>query len=334
VSWDPRFARAHLILAARYIDKFDLEQQSAENAIGLTSVCDAISQSKFESNDARAAWLERAIGKNLQLLQRAADEARAAVALTPLQGEAYIYLARLGFLDGNDASAARAYTNQALLVRPHSAEVLFEIGREERIANNSDAALARWQQCFDNPGPHQLKIINLVAGDVPAAKLLEIFHPDWPLLRNVWSHYRESGRIEDLEALLTYSLERTRNVANSKSQPPAAIVWYWQSQLFADVGQPDHALACLQQAYDYDARQYAIRCALAKALHAAGRHSEAEPHFRWCLARRPADKSLSNALVAIAKARLAERSSITAQRSVAPKGGNSLSSTNSSSVPR
>jgi O-antigen ligase/tetratricopeptide (TPR) repeat protein len=334
VKWDPKFARAHLKLVARLIARFDLEQQSAENAISLTNLCDAISQSQFETKEAMVAWLEKAVGKNLQLLRQAANEARIAVALTPLRGEAYVYLARLAFLDGKDAVAVRAYTNQALLVRPHSAEVLFEIGREERIANKLDAALARWQQCFDDPGPHQLKIIHLVAGDIPAAKLLDVFHPDWPLLRNIWSRYRAAGSTEDLDALLTYSLERTRQAADSKSQVPPAFAWYWQSQLFAEVGQTDHALACLQQAHSFDARQYSIRYALAKSLQASGRYDEAEPHYRWCLARRPMDKSLTAGLVAIAKARFAERSSIATTRPIANQSGGSSSSSNSPAVPR
>jgi O-antigen ligase/tetratricopeptide (TPR) repeat protein len=335
VQWEPQSARAHLKLAVKSVARFDLEQQQAENAISFTNVCDAIEASKFDSDEAMRAWLERAIGDNLRWLRRAADEARAAAALCPLQGEAYLYLARLAFLDGNNPDAERAYTNQALRVRPHNADVLFEIGREELAANHLDAALERWQRCFGDAGPHQLKIISLLAGRIPAAKLLDALQPDWPLLRNIWNAYRNSGRAEDLDALLAYSLEKTRSATNKNDSVPPAHVWYWQSQLFAEVGQTDHALVCLEHAYRHDTRQYSIRRALAGALHAAGRYSEAEPHYRWCLARRPADKNLTAALVAISKARLVERGAgIAAARPPSTKSGDASSTSNSSNVPR
>jgi tetratricopeptide (TPR) repeat protein len=121
----------------------------------------------------------------------------------------------------------------------------------------------------------------------------------------------------------------------TKGGVPAAYIWYWQSQLFAEVGQTDQSLACLEHAYRRDTRQYSIRCALAKALHATGRYTEAEPHYRWCLARRPTDKNLTAALVAISKARLAQRTAeFAAVRPASAKPGRALSSTNSSSVPR
>jgi Flp pilus assembly protein TadD len=80
-------------------------------------------------------------------------------------------------------------------------------------------------------------------------------------------------------------------------------VWYWQSQLFSDLDRKEQALFCLQRAHELDPRQYAIRHGLGRILLATGRFAEAEPHFRWCLARRPADKNLAAALTAISKAR-------------------------------
>lgn len=331
IKWDPDSARAHLKLAGRYIAKFDDEQENAENAISLSNVCDAIAQSTFASHEARIQWLERAVGQNLCWLRRAVDEARTAARLNPLQGEAYVFLAQLSFLAPDDRQAAHAYTNQALRVRPRNAEVLFEIGREELAANNLDAALKRWQSCFDDPGPHQRQIVDLLTGRIPAAKLLTTFHPDWPMLRIIWIRYRESGTVDDIEALVTYSIEKTRNLRHDKGPVAPALVWYWQAQVLADVGRVDQSLACLEQAYRCDGRQYAIRLALARALHAAGRYGEAEPHYRWCLARRPMDKNLSAALVAISKARLAERTtSVAALRPPLATTGASLPAANSS----
>ncbi len=261
VRWDPQFARAHLKLAVRCIAQFDLDQQRAKNAMTLPSICDTIGNSRFPSRTALRAWLERAVGRNLRWLERAAVEARTAVELCPLQGEAYMHLAQLSILDGADSQAVHAYSVQALRVRPHNADVFFEIGREELAENHLEAALKRWQLCFDDPGPHQAKIVSVLAGRIPAAQFVSTFHPDWPLLRNIWSRYRESGASEDLATLLTYSAEKTRSATISKGGIPPAFIWYWQSQLYAEVGHTSEALACLLHAYQCDPRQYSIRCA-------------------------------------------------------------------------
>jgi tetratricopeptide (TPR) repeat protein len=302
VRWDPSFGRAHLKLARRSIAQFDIEQQQAENAISLSQLLDAVAQSQFASHDELRNWMERAVGKNLSWIDRAAEEARLAVALCPLQGEAYVQLAQHAILDGVPRESVAAYLDQAIRVRPHSADVLFEIGREQMATHEREAALKTWQACYRDPGPHQLKIINITAGNSPASEFIATFEPDWPLLRNIWTRYRERGNVEDLAAILEYSAARTRDTT-TKNRGVAASTWYWQSQLYGDVGQIDQVVACLEQAYRLDPRQYAIRCSLAKNLHAAGRLAEAEPHYRWCLARRPSDKGLTAALAAISSAR-------------------------------
>jgi predicted Zn-dependent protease len=71
--------------------------------------------------------------------------------------------------------------------------------------------------------------------------------------------------------------------------------------MFHDVDRPDDALLCLEQAARSGSHNYAVRLALGQALMKAGRFNEAEAHVRWCLARRPENKSLSAALVEITK---------------------------------
>jgi O-antigen ligase/tetratricopeptide (TPR) repeat protein len=304
VYWDPQFARAHLKLARRCVAQFEIEQSRSENAIGLSQLCDTVRHSKFESPAALKAWLGRAVGKNLPWLERAAAEARRAVELCPLQGEGYVYLAQQSWLEGGSAVAARELFDQALRVRPHNADVLFEIGRQELAANNRTAAIEHWQMCFSDPGPHQLKIIQLRGGDLPAAQFTSIFQPDWPLLRIVWLRYRDAGTMEDLESLLTYAVQKTESATAGIGAPSPAFVWFWQSLMFSDLDRKEQAQFCLQRAYELDPRQYAIRRALGQVLFASGRFAEAEPHFRWCFARRPADKNLAAALSKISKARI------------------------------
>jgi predicted Zn-dependent protease len=64
----------------------------------------------------------------------------------------------------------------------------------------------------------------------------------------------------------------------------------------------------LKLAYKANPHHYPIRYSLGKALLASGRLNEAEPHVRWCLARRPDDKGLAGAIEAISRQRFAENS--------------------------
>jgi tetratricopeptide (TPR) repeat protein len=307
LRWDPHCARAHLRLAARYIAQFDLLQQQSENAMNLAQIRDAMATGSFVSSDQQYAWLQRVFGANLGWLQRADAEARIAASLCPLQGEAYVYLAQLAFLHRGSLAETNAYVDQGLRVRPHDAGVLFEVGRQDFIAGNVDAAIAHWRQCFADPGTHQLKIVYLLAGRLNAASFLETFQPDWRILRAVWSRYHDLGKPEDTDALLTYSANCAGHETREENNIPKELIWFFQAQFYTEAGRADDGLKCLERAYTLGPRRFFIRRALAQSLQAAGRFAEAEPHYRWCLARRPEDKSLSAALVEISKQRLAQR---------------------------
>lgn len=307
LRWDPQCARAHLRLAARCIAEFDLLQQHSDNAMNLSQIRDTLATATFSSPDQQFDWLQRVFSTNLDWLRKADAEARIAATLCPLQGEAYVYLAQLAFLHRSGPAEANAYIDQGLHVRPHDADVLFEIGRQDYIGGDFDAAVTHWKQCFDDPGSHQLKIVYLLAGRLTAAKFLEIFQPDWRTLRSVWARYRDLGKQDDTDALLSYSASCAEREICGKTNIPPEFVWYVQAQFYIDAGRTDDGLKCLERAYALAPRHVFIRRALAKALQAAGRFAEAEPHYRWCLARRPEDKNASAALVEISKQRLSQR---------------------------
>ncbi len=196
VQWDSQFARAHLRLAARYIAQFDLLQQQSDNAMNLGQIRDSLATASFASPDRQHAWLERVFGSNLEWLRRAEAEARVAASLCPLQGEAYVYLAQLSFLHRAATTQVDAFIDQGLRVRPHDAEVLFEVGRENYIAGDLAGAVARWKQCFDDPGSHQIKIIFLLSGRLTAANFLETFQPDWQHTSENLDSLQRAGKAE------------------------------------------------------------------------------------------------------------------------------------------
>ncbi len=307
VRWNPSFGRAQLRLATRYVQRFELAQQDAENAMTLSQIRDASLSSRFASPGELRAWLERAFGANVGLLYQAHAHARRAVELSPLQGEGYVLLAQLGFLVGEGAEQAEAYVAQACVVRPFDGDVLFEAGKQALLKGDVETALREWGRCFPHRGAHQLRIVSLLAGRIPAAVLVEQLHPDWHTLREFWARYREFGTAEDLEHLVAYAADVTQGATQHNGGIPPAYAWLWLGSMQLDLKQQDLALACLERANQLDQHVFRVRYLLGFLLKDTGKYAEAEPHLRWCLARRPESKELSAALIEITKLRLSQR---------------------------
>jgi tetratricopeptide (TPR) repeat protein len=307
LAWDPNFARARLRLAANYVARFESVQLQSENAMSLPQIRDAAASSVFDSDQERREWLQRAFGANLNLLRQADALAHHALELSPLQGEGYVLLAATCFLNGRGHDSVAELFSQALRVRPHDGDILFEIGRQELTAGHLEAGLEYWRKCFSDHGPHQIKIIYLLAGRIPAEMFISSFHPDWWTLREVWTRYRDLGQRDDLEHLLTYATAEAQQEARSDSDLRPKRIWYFLSKMYDELDKPDEAFACLQRAHASNPRDFNVRLALANAMLSQRRYAEAETHFRWCLARRPEMKQLGAALLTIAKHRLAER---------------------------
>jgi O-antigen ligase/tetratricopeptide (TPR) repeat protein len=314
LRWDPSFARAHLRLAAHYVQRFERQQQAGENVLPPNQIRDAAFAARFASLDQQHAWLRRAFGPQVDWLFRAEAHARQAIALSPLNGDGYVFLANLGFLNGDAPELVSAYVDQAIRVRPYDGEVAYEAGKEALELDNLEPAMPYFSRCFGTPGPHQLRVVGLLAGRIPASEFIERFHPDWRTLRPIWNAYRQTNRPEDLQALVAYASQVTARDADDDNFRPAYL-WLAQAQMYTDLGQPEQTLTCLMQAYQCDSHVYEVRRMLGFALKSAERYAEAEPHLRWCLSRRPDDKSLSGAIVEIGKLRVIshDNSSITAK---------------------
>jgi tetratricopeptide (TPR) repeat protein len=311
--WDPAYERVQMRLAAKCVARFELLQQRAENAMPLLQLREAALASQFDSPANLRAWLHKAFGDNSRWLYRAYEHAHRAVTTQPLQGEAYLQLASLSFLDGSKRNVASAYANQGLRVRPYDPDVLYDAGNQCHFAGDVESALKYWKRCFAVYGKHQLRIIQTLAGPhVPAAAFLEEFRPDWSTLRSVWTRYHRFGNEQDQRILVDYAADVTKRQVREKSGgvPPEYIL-RWQASMYTEVGRSAEALTCLEQAYCINPHMYAIRLSLADALIHAKRYAEAEPHVRWCLARHPEDKTLKASLIEISKQRLAGLEKIT-----------------------
>jgi O-antigen ligase/tetratricopeptide (TPR) repeat protein len=306
-EWDPNSARVQARLAERYVTDFELHSIDSVNRMEVGQIRATAIESGFTSPDQLDDWLGRAFGPQSQQLRLALDHARRAVQLCPLQAEAYLQLADLSFLELQPA-AQKAYVSQSLRIRPNNRNVLVYAGRQAILNNDCETAVEHWSKCFSTPGRHQQEITYLlVASGMQASEFVTRLRPTWQTLPLVWAQYRMTHDPQQLASILFYATNEAEKHTKKGDGISPAYVWYRLANFHDDLKQTDESLACMQRAYQFDPRQYATRRALAKKLQDAGRLAEAEPHIRWCLARRPADKSLSEALEAIAKARFAQR---------------------------
>jgi O-antigen ligase/tetratricopeptide (TPR) repeat protein len=303
LAWDPEFARAHRRLADRYVAQFELGSSDAANVLDVTQIRDAAMASTFGSAEELRSWLLRAFGPKVKLLHLAQRHARRSLELCPLQGDAYLRLSELAFLDLGTQEAVDAYIVQALAVRPYDRNVLMRAGRQELLIGRTDVAVQHWTKCFSTRGRHQQEIAYRLAPKMTAQGFLSAFRPDWNTLPEVWAQYKKFDDATQLYSILDYAATETRRATADPKCKNASVIWYWQSELYTDIGRSAESLACLQRANARDPRQYFIRRALAKALHERGELAEAESHVRWCLARRPTDGWLNTTLDAIVKAR-------------------------------
>ena len=300
--WHPRFARAQRKLAAKYLQQFDQLQQHADNAMTVSQIRDAAIASKFSSAKQLHQWLQQALGANSDLLYKAYFHARRAVQWGPLQGEAYLYLANLCFLEGRSTAAVDAYVDQALRVRPHDGDVLFEAGVQQVRSARIEKAYDDWAQAYRYPGKHRWMIINFLAPHIPAAAFLEKFQPDWDTLRQVWRQYKEFGQPDDLRVLVDYATQAA--VRETGQHRPSAMVSIFLSlaDMQIDQQQWEPASKNLRQAYAADPSNFAVRRKLGQILLRTGQYQAAESHLRWCLARRPDDRGLEADLLKTVKA--------------------------------
>jgi tetratricopeptide (TPR) repeat protein len=199
------------------------------------------------------------------------------------------------------------YVDQVLRVRPYDSEVHYAVGERAWMAGQIETAVKHWQVCFKDTGPHQLRVIYWLAGRMPADLFLSVFQPEWNTLPHIWGRYRKLGQPNDAKLLLAYAAEATKRELKYKIGARGAEVLLGQASMYRDVGCRKESLACLQHAYTYAPTDFNVRLALAAELAGAERYEEAQPHYRWCLARHPADKSLSEALKAISKKCFARR---------------------------
>jgi tetratricopeptide (TPR) repeat protein len=300
----PHFADARRHLANRYVRLFNLRQETADNPMPLTQVRDAAVQSQFPTATALREWLGRAVGPNAELAYRAWLHARAAAELAPLEGEPYVRLAELCFLQGQGFAETDAYLQQAVRLRPHDGELLVDVGDQWAARGVMQPALECWFLAFQSRGDHRRQVARRLAGQIPFAILAEDLAPQWDTLPEFWRIVRAAAPA-DVPVVLAYAEREAQREAADATPQRAGDLWRALADMQREAGSNDAALVSLARSCQASPESYDSRRLLGLALYEAGRYAEGDEHLRWCLDRSPDDGVIKQALMGAGRERYA-----------------------------
>jgi O-antigen ligase/tetratricopeptide (TPR) repeat protein len=313
VQRDPSHARAQLRLAGLYLQLFDQRQQDSENPMSLAQVRDAALASRFPSREAQDQWLSVALGQNRSLLNQALEYSRRAARLCPLQGEAYVYLAELSFLQGPSTAWKQAYITQAMRVRPYTGLVLLAAGSEAALAGDVNKALTLWKEAFHRDPEQRAKIIELLAAQMPPEMFIQHFAPDQVALGQLYYYYLNSHAPQQARSVGPRYAAALQEQAKGRDLAGAAPLWSEAAGVHAVLGDLPRAMQCAREAIACTPDDFARHRQLANLLSSAGEHAEAVRELQWCLSRKPDDEALRRELETVNRLRVARGTKATRQ---------------------
>jgi tetratricopeptide (TPR) repeat protein len=306
---DPYDSRANLRLAAKNLQLFDEAQQASENPMGLAQIRDAALASGFPSQADLDRWLDVVMGPRREWLDQALEHTQRAVRLSPLQGDAYIYLGELSFLDRRQVLPQQSLLEQALRARPYNGYVLLAAGSEAAQQGDAERALELWKRGFSLDPDVQKEIVQRLASQVSAEEFLREFPTDQSCLLYLFRHYQKAGSVDQAQIVAPPLLAAIQEELDAEP-PPERQAMLWDQVRVAEecLGNVVGAAEAASRAVALSPDNYGRHYQLAHALMARCDYDAACREFQWCLRRRPEDAGLQRQLTAAAKLRVAEGS--------------------------
>lgn len=287
VREQPDHARAHLKLAAVHLRMFDCAPESIAMAEDVRWVRGEASH--FKSVAEMNQWLTKALGARRGHLDAAAWHARRALALCPLQGEAYLELAEISFLDGPSAPGKVAYIDQALRVRPFDGAILFAAGQEAASHENYPfpKAFQFWRASFQAGSIHQERLIHALGmdGKAPAATLIDLLQPGLDGLKRFVVYYQDHPIGDNLTVALEQYVKACYREAGAKPTAEAVEDWFYAGNTYGNLHRYGEAIPCLRAAIRYDPLCFKARLLLGSCLLETKDYGEAVTALQWCVQR-------------------------------------------------
>ncbi|MEZ6056644.1 MAG: O-antigen ligase family protein [Planctomycetaceae bacterium] len=296
---DPGHARAHLTISAIYLQRFDIMQLASDNPMPIDQVREVVSISQFENAEKRDAWLQAAVGENLENLKLANHHINQALRHCAFQGEGYVYLTELDFFK-NDHLSNDQLISQAMQVRPYRGAVLLAAGTNAVQKGDRDLALEYWRKAFHSDPEHQDRLVQLLTPKFPAKFLWMEFRPDATAARKIFRAYQKLGRNDQALAMSAPYAQLLEREAATLTGTDAAALWNEIYAVYRLRDDDTRSLAAIQQAVETDPQNFQYRRAYGHEFLRQEQYENAAEQFQWCLYRRPHDTQL-DALMTRAK---------------------------------
>jgi O-antigen ligase/tetratricopeptide (TPR) repeat protein len=291
----PDDPRLNLQFASACLRRFELEQRHATNPMALQQIREAALASQFASKEDQDDWLDRAIGENMKLLHLALTHCHRALRASPLQGEGYVYLANLSFLEGPNKKAKEAYIDQAFRVRPHNGVVAFAIGQERALVDDLNGAFNSWRDAFHQDPKIRSLIIEQFASGVDAAFFVRHFQPKTAALRQLQGSYQRHGRMADAQVVAGHLVDKLQAELRTVDGD-AAAKWFELQGVYVFLQDSPAAVLSAQRAVELESGNVDYRRALGTLLLQNEDFSAAVEQLQWCLRRDPDNPALQKQL--------------------------------------
>lgn len=289
---DPQDARAHGRLASLSLQTFDRVQSDSDNPMVLSQLRDAAHASRFNSREGLHQWLNRALGANKRLLDRARYHAIHSIQLCPMAGDSYLYLAEVAFLDSRKEKTRSRLLQQTRRIRPTNGAVMFALGQDLATQGDINAAFAKWRAAFHLSSEYRNKLIESLTDYIAPDVLLEQLSPDLTALKKLFHHYRHDQNMDGQIAVASYA-DQIASVPGSHVDFDSAV---FISDMLEEAGRHENAIHHLYYAANLNPHDYGLRIRLARQELRLGNFVDAEKHLRWCQRRKMRDPRVASML--------------------------------------
>jgi len=304
VAARPEHPRAWVDLALSRLERFGLARRIAGETFGLVEIRQTVEDNGFESVAAARQWVESVTGDHYADLQQAGQAALTAVTVNPCAGEAWCVLAAVAFLQQPSPDLARACIDQALRVRPHDGQVLFEAAVRAELDGNTTESLQLYQQCFAECPSERWRIVNVLLPMMPAAAACELLQPDLAGMRMIdglWSRHSTPAAMRPVKE---QRLAAARAAAEETDGNNRCNLLCEAANLERTLGNLEQAEATLAEAIAANPNHYGARLSHIDFALAIGDAETAKRELDWCLLRRPDSQKLQGRLQRLKKLRV------------------------------
>jgi O-antigen ligase/tetratricopeptide (TPR) repeat protein len=228
-----------------------LQRQGRTGAFSLDEARAYLQAESFRDPTTAQAWLKKAYGPDLDLLETARASFRRSLQCCPLNGQAYVRLAQLHFLDGVRLADSQACCQQALLVRPNDSDVHLQVGLEAWLAGDQPSAQNCWGKACRWQSECKWRVLPILAERLSAEQAADFLPPDFDglkwLARNQLASGHRSGLphvLQQVQKALEIDAERTKS----------AGAWLELHELYRDANLAEPAEAALRTAIQHAPR--------------------------------------------------------------------------------